>query len=59
MIEAIEEYYNHIDIENITLDELCEILFNEDFGIEEDFDEDDIEDYESDEEFKQRIADIM
>lgn len=59
VIEAIEEYYNHIDIEDATLDELCEILFTEDFGIEEDFDEDDIEDYESDEEFKQRIADIM
>lgn len=59
IIDAIEDCYNHIDIEDATLDELCEILFNEDFGIEEDFDEDDIEDYESDEEFKQRIADIM
>lgn len=59
VIDAIEDCYNHIDIEDTTLDELCEILFNEDFGIEEDFDEDDIEDYESDEEFKQRIANIM
>ena len=59
VIDAIEDCYNHIDILNTTLDELCEILFNEDFGIDEDFDEDCIEDYESDEEFTQRIADIM
>lgn len=59
VIDAIEDCYNHIDISDATLNELCEILFNEDFGIDEDFDEDDIEDYESDEEFTQRIADIM
>ena len=59
IIDAVEDCYNHIDIEDTTLDELCKILFNEDFGIDEDFDEDDIEDYESDEEFTQRIADIM
>ena len=59
LIDAIEDNYNHIDIEDATLDELSDILFTEDFGIEEDFDEDDIEDYESDEEFTQRIADIM
>lgn len=60
VIDAIEDCYNHIDItENRSLNELCEILFNEDFGIDEDFDEEDIEDYESDEEFTQRIADIM
>lgn len=59
VINAIEDYYNHIDISDTTLDELCKILFNEDFGIDEDFDEDDIEDYETDEEFTQRIADIM
>lgn len=59
IIDAIEDCYNHIYISDTTLNELCEILFNEDFGIEEDFDEDDIEDYESDEEFTQRIADIM
>lgn len=59
VIDAIQDCFNHIDIADATLNELCEILFNEDFGIDEDFDEDDIEDYESDEEFKQRIADIM
>ena len=59
VIDAIEDCYNHIYIADATLNELCEILFNEDFGIDEDFDEDDIEDYESDEEFTQRIADIM
>lgn len=60
IIDAIEDCYNHIDIySNDSLKQLCEILFSEDFGIDEDFDEDDIEDYESDEEFKQRIADIM
>ena len=59
VIDAIEDCYNHIDITDTTLNELCEILFNEDLGIDEDFDEDDIEDYESDEEFTQRIADIM
>ena len=60
VIDAIEDIYNHIDItENRSLDELCEILFNKDCGIDEDFDEEDIEDYESDEEFTQRIADIM
>lgn len=59
VIDEIEDCYNKIDIEDGTLDELCGILFREDFGIDEDFDEDDIEDYESDEEFTQRIADIM
>ena len=59
IIDAIEDCYNQIDIEDTTLNQLCEILFDEDFGIDEDFDEDDIEDYESDEEFTQRIADIM
>jgi hypothetical protein len=59
IIDAIEDCYNHIDITDTTLNELCEILFNEDFGIDEDFEEEDIEDYESDEEFTQRIADIM
>ena len=59
VIDAIEDCYNHIDITDATLDELCDILFKEDFGIDEDFDEEDIEDYESDEEFVQRIDDIM
>lgn len=59
VIDAIEDCYNHINIEDTTLSELCGILFNEDFGIDEDFDEEDIADYESDEEFTQRIADIM
>ena len=59
IIDAIEDCYNHIDITDTTLNELCEILFNEDVGIDEDFDKEDIEDYESDEEFTQRIADIM
>ena len=59
VIDAIEDCYNHIYIADTTLNELCEILFNGDFGIDEDFDEEDIEDYESDEEFTQRIADIM
>lgn len=59
IIDAIEECYNHIDISDATLNELCEILFSKDFGIDEDFDEEDIEDYESDEEFTKRIADIM
>jgi hypothetical protein len=59
VVEAIEDCYNHIDITDATLNELCDILFKEDFGIDEDFDEEDIEDYESDEEFTQRIADIM
>ena len=59
VIDAIEDCYNHIYIADTTLNELCEILFKEDFGINEDFDEEDIEDYESDEEFIQRIDDIM
>ena len=59
VIDAIEDCYNHIYIADTTLNELCEILFNEDVGIDEDFDEEAIEDYESDEEFTQRIADIM
>lgn len=59
VVEAIEDCYNHIYIADTTLNELCEILFKEDFGIDEDFDEDCIEDYESDEEFTQRIDDIM
>ena len=60
IIDAIEDCYNHIDIEDTTLSELCGILFNEDFGIDYDYDEtDDDEPEESDEEFTQRIADIM
>lgn len=59
IIDAIEDCYNHLYIADTALNELCAILFNEDFGIDEDFDEDCIEDYESDEEFTQRIDDIM
>ena len=60
IIDAIERDYNHFNLSfDTTLDNLAEILFNEDVGIDEDFDEEDIEDYESDEEFTQRIADIM
>ena len=58
-LTVIEDCYNNLYIADTTLNELCEILFTEDFGIDEDFDEEDIEDYESDEEFTQRIADIM
>lgn len=57
--ELINNYY-HISLnENKELCEVLGILYDEDFGIDEDFDEEDIEDYESDEEFTQRIADIM
>ena len=60
IIDAIERDYNHFNLSfDTTLDNLAEILFNEDVGIDEDFDKEDIEDYESDEEFTQRIADIM
>lgn len=60
LLDEIEDNFNHIDIfSNDSLRQLGEILFKEDFGIDEDFDEDCIEDYESDEEFTQRIADIM
>ena len=61
IIDAIERDYNHFNLSfDTTLDNLAEILFNEDFGIDYDYDEtDDDEPEESDEEFTQRIADIM
>ena len=60
ILDEIEENYNHITLtKNDSLNKLCKILFEEDFGIDEDFEEENKEDYESDEEFTQRIADIM
>ena len=60
IIDAIERDYNHFNLSfDTTLDNLAEILFNEDFGIDYDYDETDDEPEESDEEFTQRIADIM
>ena len=61
LLDEVEDNFNHIDIRlNESLRQLCEILFEEDFGIDEDYDEtyDELPE-ESDEEFTQRIADIM
>lgn len=61
IIDAIESDYNHISIsKNTSLDELCSILYNEDFGIERDLDDydEDEEPEETDEEFMKRIDEI-
>lgn len=62
VIDAIEEYYNHLDFYDDTLAALGEVLYNADFGIELDWeydeDDEDNEPEETDEEFKERIDNI-
>ena len=59
VIDAIEEYYTHLSFYDSKLDELSAVLYNADFGIDEDweYDEDneDNEPEETDDEFKDRI----
>lgn len=60
VLDALIDNYNHVSISDRTFDSLIEVLYNEDFGIEEDweYDEDmDDEDVpeETDDEFKDRI----
>lgn len=62
VLNALEENYNHLYLKG-ELDDIMSILYNDDYGIEEDFvadedmDEDD-EPEETDEEFKDRIDSI-
>jgi hypothetical protein len=59
VIDAIEDYYNHLNFYDSKLDALAEVLYNGDFGIESDweYDEDDEDNVpeETDDEFKNRI----
>jgi hypothetical protein len=55
VLDKLIEEYNHVSLtENSALDSLVELLFNEDFGIEDEEDPDS-EDNVSDEEFKQEV----
>lgn len=63
VLDALEENYNQITLYNSELDELVKTLYNDDFGIELDFeaDEDMSKDdmpEETDDEFKDRIDSI-
>ena len=59
IIDAIEDYYSHLSFCDSKLDALAEVLYNADFGIEEDWqyneDDEDNEPEETDDEFKDRI----
>ena len=59
VIDAIEDYYSHLNFYDSKLDALAEVLYNGDFGIDEDWkydeDDEDNEPEETDEEFKDRI----
>lgn len=64
VLDDLIDNYNHVDLrENSALDGLLSVLFNEDFGIEEDWsydevdNEDDMPD-ETDEEFTERVDNI-
>lgn len=63
LVDDVIDNYNHIDINDTTLRELVEIVINEDFGIEEDWeynedmDECDMPE-ETDDEFMDRINNI-
>jgi hypothetical protein len=59
VVDAIEEYYNHLYFYDSKLDALADVLYNGDFGIESDWeydeDDEDNEPEETDDEFKERI----
>lgn len=59
VIDAIEEYYSHLNFDDSRLDGLSAVLYNADFGIDEDweYDEDDEDNKpeETDDEFQDRI----
>lgn len=63
VLDALIDNYGHVSISDRTFDSLVEVLYNEDFGIDEDweYDEDmDDEDApeETDDEFKERIDNL-
>lgn len=61
VLDNLIDNYNHVSLSDTTFDGLIEVLYNEDFGIDEDWeydedmDEDDILPEETDDEFKERI----
>lgn len=62
VLNELIDYYNHISLSDTTFDGLVEVLYDEDFGIDEDWfedidDEDDLPE-ETDEEFKERIDNL-
>ena len=64
VLDALIDNYNHVDLtENSELNELLTILVNEDFGIDYDWEydeaEEDEEPEETDDEFMDRINDIV
>ena len=54
VLDGLIDNYNHVSLSDTEFDGLIEVLYNEDFGIDEDMDEDDIPE-ETDDEFKERI----
>ncbi len=60
VLDALIDNYNHVSLSDTEFDSLVEVLYNEDFGIDEDWeynedmDEDDVPE-ETDDEFKERI----
>lgn len=63
VLDALIDNYNHVSLSDTEFDGLVEVLYNEDFGIDEDWeynedmDEDDVPE-ETDDEFKERIDNI-
>ena len=63
VLNALIDNYNHVSISDRTFDGLVEVLYDDDFGIDEDWFEDeymDEEDFpeETDDEFKERIDNL-
>lgn len=59
VLDKLIDEYNHVSLSDTTFDSLVEVLYNEDFGIDEgwEYDEDE-EPEETDEEFKSRIDNL-
>lgn len=59
VLDALIDNYNHVSLSDTGFDGLIEVLYNEDFGIDEgwEYDEDE-EPEETDEEFKSRIDNL-
>lgn len=59
VVDAIEDYWNNLSFSDFKLEELSSILYNDDFGIDIDWeyneDDEDNEPEETDDEFKDRI----
>ena len=57
VLDKLIDDYNHVSLSDTTFDGLVEVLYDNDFGIDEDMDDEDAPE-ETDDEFKERIDNL-